>query len=136
MKRAQLSILSIVCAAALTACGDTGGTSPVTADSPLDAADVAPLLWRAPATPGTVRDAVLAWNGTIDAFFQAPIYGQQSPPADARSYALANVAIHDAVTTNTVHPTPRMTPRSLVRLSFVLIPAKNRADANRTTPRT
>jgi hypothetical protein len=102
MKRAQLSILSIVCAAALTACGDTGGTSPVTADSPLDAADVAPLLWRAPATPGTVRDAVLAWNGTIDAFFQAPIYGQQSPPADARSYALANVAIHDAL--NAIDP--------------------------------
>jgi hypothetical protein len=102
MKRAPLSIISLVCAAALAACGDTGGTAPVTTETPFDATDAAPLLWRAPATPGTMRDAVLTWNGIIDAFFQPPIFQGQSPPADARSYAMASVAIHDAL--NAIDP--------------------------------
>lgn len=49
---------------------------------------------------------------------------------------IGNVAIHEAAETNTKHPTPRMNPRSLVLLSRVLIPAKNRDVANSTTPST
>jgi hypothetical protein len=97
MTRAPLAFITAVCAAALAGCGDTGGTAPITSETPFDAADAAPLLWRAPATPGTMRDAVLAWNGTIDAFFQPPIFEGQSPPDESRSYAMANVAIHDAL---------------------------------------
>ena len=46
------------------------------------------------------------------------------------------VAIHDAAERNTMHPTPRISPRSRVLLSFVLMPAKNSEVAKRTTPRT
>ena len=35
-----------------------------------------------------------------------------------------------------MHPTATVNPRSLVLLSFVLIPAKNRDVANSTTPST
>jgi len=97
MKRAPISMVAAACAALLAACGDSGTTAPAARETPLDAADDAPLLWRAPATPGTMRDAVLAWNGIIDAFFQPPLFGGQSPPEEARSYAMANVATHDAL---------------------------------------
>jgi hypothetical protein len=97
MQRVPLSIIAVACAAGLAACGSTESTGPVARESPFDAADTAPMLWRSPSTPGTLREAVLSWNGTIDAFFQPPIFGGQSPPEDARGYAMANVAIHDAL---------------------------------------
>ena len=46
------------------------------------------------------------------------------------------VAIQRAVPRNTAHPMQSIAMRSLGDVSLVLIPAKNRADANRTTPST
>jgi len=96
MRRAPLSLIAVLCAAVLAACGDTDSSTSTSGESPADVADAAPLLWRSPATPGTLRSAVLSWNGIIDAFFQPPVF-EQSPPEDARGYAMANVAIHDAL---------------------------------------
>ena len=88
--------LTAACTAAL-GCADTTGTAPAPDDLALDA-DAAPLAWRAPATPGTMRDAVLAWNDVITAFFHPPIFvPAQPPPADARGYAMESVAMHDAL---------------------------------------
>jgi hypothetical protein len=97
MRRAPLSIIAVVCAAGLGACAGTESTAPSSRGSRVDATDAAPFLWPARATPGTLREAVLAWNGITDAFFQPPIFDGQSPPADARGYAMANVAVHDAL---------------------------------------
>jgi membrane-associated phospholipid phosphatase len=72
----------------------------VTAPEPsaLDVSDAAPNAWQSTATPGTMRDAVLAWNDVISEFFHPPVFVPgQPPPADARGYAMASVAMHDAL---------------------------------------
>lgn len=95
--RASLVLL----AAALAACADSAApTSGATDQSnhAFDVVDAAPLAWRSPSTPGTLRDAVLFWNDVITAFFHPPVFVPgQPPPLDARGYAIASVAMHDAL---------------------------------------
>lgn len=91
-------IVATLCATVLAACADSTGVSPAASDPALEAGDAAPLAWRAPATPGTMRDVVLGWNDVITAFFHPPVFDPgQPPPADARGYAMASVAMHDAL---------------------------------------
>lgn len=96
MRRAALSA---ICAASIAACTDSTGPAPgADAATRGDLLDAAPLSWRAPNTPGTLRDAVLHWNDIITATFHAPVFVPgQPPPSDARAYAMASVAIHDAL---------------------------------------
>jgi hypothetical protein len=95
--RASLALL----AAALAACADSaapasGATDP--SHRAFDVVDAAPLAWQSPATPGTLRDAVLFWNDVTTAFFHPPVFVPgQPPPLDARGYAMASVATHDAL---------------------------------------
>lgn len=49
---------------------------------------------------------------------------------------IGNVAIHATVVTKTTTPKPSSTPWSRALPSFVLMPAKNKAAANSTTPST
>lgn len=77
-------------------CGD-GATESAPVDR-LDLTDEAALLWRDPARPNGVRQAVFAWNEVITQFFHRPVFVPgQPPPRDARGYAMASVAIHDAL---------------------------------------
>lgn len=97
-RRLRPFTLSALCAAAALACGDTTQPASPSEELALDVSDAASLAWRPTATPGTMRDAVLAWNDVITAFFHPPIFVPgQSPPADARGYAMASVAMHDAL---------------------------------------
>jgi membrane-associated phospholipid phosphatase len=93
-RRAARPFFAAMCAAGLAACGDM--TAPET--PALDVSDAAPYASQSTATPGTMRDAVLAWNDVISQFFHPPIFVPgQPPPADARGYAMASVAMHDAL---------------------------------------
>lgn len=90
--------LSALCAVLSLACGEaTAPVSPTRAGVP-DVSDAASLAWRPAATPGTLRDAVLAWNDVITQFFHPPVFvPAQPPPVDARGYAIASLAMHDAL---------------------------------------
>jgi hypothetical protein len=99
MPKAPLALLAAFAVAGLAGCGDPAPAAPARpAAASHDLVDAAPLAWRDPATPGTMRDAVLAWNDVIAAFFHPPVFVPgQPPPVDARGYAMASVAIHDAL---------------------------------------
>lgn len=98
MRRASTPVLAALCTATFVACDAVIGPSPAPSERAFDVIDDAPLAWRAPATPGTMRDVVLAWNDVITTFFHPPVFVPgQPPPADARAYAMASVAMHDAL---------------------------------------
>ena len=98
VRRRQAGLFLAAACATVLGCADTTGLAPAADEGALAAGDAAPLAWRAPAAPGTMRDAVLAWNDVITAFFHPPIFDPgQPPPADARGYAMASVAMHDAL---------------------------------------
>lgn len=87
-----------LCAAAALACSDTTAPVSPSREAVPDVSDAASLAWRPAATPGTMRDAVLAWNDVITEFFHPPVFvPAQPPPVDARGYAMASVAMHDAL---------------------------------------
>lgn len=97
LRRSTRSFLAaFVAATALAACSD-GTPTPGPAAITAPAASRSPATANTPNTPGQLRDAVLAWNDVITATFHPPVFAGQQPPADARAYAMASVAMHDAL---------------------------------------
>ncbi len=66
---------------------------------------------------------------------RCPLGGGSAGPAQTATLT-GEVAIQIAVPRKTAHPIESITTRSLGDVSFVLIPAKKSAEANRTTPST
>jgi PAP2 superfamily len=78
----------------VTACNDS--TTESQADR-FDATDDALLLWRGSSKPQDLRATVFAWNEISSQFHHRPVWPGQPPARDARGYAMANAAMHDAL---------------------------------------
>lgn len=79
----------------ITACSESATESQT---DRFDVTDEAALLWRGSTSkPQDLRAAVLAWNEIITQFHHRPVWPGQPPSRDARGYAMANAAMHDAL---------------------------------------